>query len=86
MKWGKRKSTQSNTKKTKQSSFSKSLEQKYGHKTVSDLVNSAKPKTIKIVKTVIRGYAAYKVTELLVGAIPRVAWATGKIISTSPLR
>lgn len=82
MHWGQRKSKTSGS---KQSHFSRSLEQKYGHKTVSSLYNSVKPKVLNTVKTVVKAYAAYKVTELVVGSIPKIAWATGKVISTAPL-
>ena len=48
MKWGVRRSRKSSSKSTpKQSHFSRSLKQKYGHESVSSLIKSVAPKAKK---------------------------------------
>lgn len=88
MKWGKRRTRPSAGAKSsspKQSHFSRSLQQKYGHKSISSLVASVKPKAIATAKFVVKAYVAYKVTEIATASIPKIAWATGEIVSSSPL-
>lgn len=88
MKWGQRRSRSGGGSKTtspKQSHFSKSLQQKYGHTSVSSLVASVKPVAMNTAKTLVKAYVAFKVTEIAVSAIPRIAWATGTVISNSPV-
>jgi hypothetical protein len=88
MKWGQRRTRSRGGKKSspqKQSHFSRSLQQKYGHKSVSSLVSSVKPVAITTAKTFVKAYVAFKVTEIAVSAIPSIAWATGTVISNSPV-
>lgn len=85
MKWGLRKSRTSSSSGKNQKNNSKSSDsiiKKHGGESVSSFLKSIPPKALKTATTLVKVYAVIKVAEI---AIPRIAWATGKVVSNVPL-